>query len=148
MSLEQVYGIPIDQLLRPACSVLLPSMVLEFKAQKRRAKGDPGIHTDVAAMLRQWLQMLLKRAPSNRRITRDMAAVAPERCALFCMRRPLIDLNELRPPRFWGQAALIPKACCVVVRMHHHGTREHSTPDSHQSIVMFVQHVQQFLCVC
>ena len=68
----------------PACSVLLPSMVLEFKAQKRRGKGDPGIHTDVAAMLRQWLQMLLQRAPSNRRITRDMAAVAPERWALLC----------------------------------------------------------------
>ena len=76
---------PIDRLLRAACSVLLPSMVLEFKAQKRQGKGDPGIHTDVAAMLRQWLQMLLQRAPSNRRITRDMAAVAPERWALLCM---------------------------------------------------------------
>ena len=63
-------------------------MVLEFTAQKRRGKGDPGIHTDVAAMLRQWLQMLLKRAPSNRRITRDMAAVAPERW--LCMLCPLM----------------------------------------------------------
>ena len=66
--------------------MLIPSMVLEFKAQKRRGKGDPGIHTDVAAMLRQWLQMLLKRAPSNRCITRDMAAVAPERWAWLYVR--------------------------------------------------------------
>ena len=90
VSFKLVYGMPTDWLLFPACSVLLPSMVLEFKAQKRRGKGDPGIHTDVAAMLRQWLQTLLNRAPSNRRITRNMAAVAPERWAWFCMQCPQI----------------------------------------------------------